>query len=90
MEQVFRYTQPNGGRTWLSENEMSYLPRFLANLRSALSSEVLERPVVLVCSPDIRRKVQTTLQAAGLEINVLSTRDINQDFPLQPLGTVGQ
>jgi type III secretion protein V len=90
VEQVFRYLQPTGGRTWLGENEMSSLPRFMANLRAAVSSAALERPAVLVCSPDIRRKVQATLQAAGLELQVLSTSDINPDFPLQPLGTVGQ
>jgi type III secretion protein V len=90
VEQVFRYLQPTGGRTWLGENEMSSLPRLLANLRTAVSSVALERPAVLVCSPDVRRKVQATLQAAGLELQVLSTSDINPDFPLQPLGTVGQ
>lgn len=90
VQAAFRYLQPTAGRTWITETEMASLPSFKTNLRAALSATALERPPVLICSPDIRRKVQATLQAAGLELQVLSTNDINPDFPLQPLGTVGQ
>jgi type III secretion protein V len=90
VQTAFRHLQPTAGRSWVTENEMASLPKLRANLRAAVSSAALDRSPVLVCSPDIRRKVQATLQAAGVEIRVLSTSDISSDFRLQLLGTVGQ
>jgi type III secretion protein V len=89
LEQMFRYASPAAGRSWLGAAELPALPKLLASLRSAFNAAPLDTSPVLICSPDIRRKVQMTLLAAGVTQNVLSTADVNADFPLKPLGTLG-